>query len=184
MRSPKVEESDKVMAALSSGARMSSSSSRDEVYVAAVALKGPAQLLFSTAYSLNFWDLQHFMVILKHRHQHEATVYDFQPEDPENIWVAAAALSRTKIPGAILVRKLAKLPKRKCWFVGYAKADIDDDALHKFNHTWDTHLVLGSHDCRHYTQARPCGAPHRQQSYTRPSQAKGLLLDTLAYMYM
>lgn len=40
---------------------------RDEVYVAAVPLtatKGPAQLLMSTAYSLNFWDFQHFMVII------------------------------------------------------------------------------------------------------------------------
>lgn len=42
-------------------------SRRDEVYVAAVPLratKGPAQLLMSTVYSLNFWDLQHFMVII------------------------------------------------------------------------------------------------------------------------
>lgn len=41
---------------------------RDEVYVAPVSLlatKGPAQLLISTAYSLSFWDLQHFMVIIK-----------------------------------------------------------------------------------------------------------------------
>ena len=40
----------------------------DEVYVAAVSLratKGPAQLLMSTAYSLNLWDFQHFMVIIK-----------------------------------------------------------------------------------------------------------------------
>ncbi|KAL1555398.1 hypothetical protein AAHA92_11146 [Salvia divinorum] len=99
---------------------------RDEVYVAAVALKGPAQLLFS----LNLWDLQHFM-------------------DPESIWLAAAALSHTKIPGAILVRKLSKLPLRKCWFVGFTKEDVD---VHTFNHTWETHLLVGSHDCRHYTQ--------------------------------
>lgn len=41
---------------------------RDEVYVAAVPLratKGPAQLLMSSAYTLNVWDLQHFMVIIK-----------------------------------------------------------------------------------------------------------------------
>ena len=41
---------------------------KDEVYVAAVALratKGPAQLFMSAAYSLNLWDLQHFMVIIK-----------------------------------------------------------------------------------------------------------------------
>lgn len=41
---------------------------RDEVYVMAVPLratKGPAQLLMSTAYSLNLWDLHHFMVLIK-----------------------------------------------------------------------------------------------------------------------
>lgn len=76
-----------------SGARCCS---RDEVYVAAVALKGPAQLLFS----LNLWDLQHFMVITKpSSSSYPLTVYDFQPQDPESIWLAAAALSHTKIPG-------------------------------------------------------------------------------------
>lgn len=41
--------------------------SGDRVYVAAVPLratKGPAQLLASAAYSFNFWDFQHFMVII------------------------------------------------------------------------------------------------------------------------
>ncbi|KAJ6329505.1 hypothetical protein OIU77_011057 [Salix suchowensis] len=41
---------------------------KDEVYVAATPLratKGPAKLLMSTAYSLNLWDLQHFVVIIK-----------------------------------------------------------------------------------------------------------------------
>jgi hypothetical protein len=41
---------------------------KDEVYVAATPLratKGPAQLLMSTTYSLNLWDLQHFVVIIK-----------------------------------------------------------------------------------------------------------------------
>ena len=43
-------------------------SGRDEVYVASMPLraaKGPAQLVMSAAYSLNYWHLQHFMVILK-----------------------------------------------------------------------------------------------------------------------
>jgi len=41
---------------------------RDEVYVVAVPLratKGPAQVLMSATYSLNIWDLQHFMVLIK-----------------------------------------------------------------------------------------------------------------------
>lgn len=38
------------------------------MYVVAVPLratKGPAQVLMSAAYSLNIWDLQHFMVLIK-----------------------------------------------------------------------------------------------------------------------
>ncbi|KAL6580179.1 hypothetical protein OROMI_008203 [Orobanche minor] len=132
----------------------SSSSTRDEVYIAAIPLrgsKGPAQLLLSSAYSLN---LQHFMVIHKPQHQLEdATVYDFQPEDPENVWVAAAALCGGKVAGVILQRKLSYLPKKKYWFVGYAKENVNAaDAIHEFNHNWETDLVLGNHDCRHYSQ--------------------------------
>ncbi|CAM8941250.1 unnamed protein product [Rhodiola kirilowii] len=47
---------------------VSQSNPRDEVFVASVPLKakkGPAQLLVSAAYSLDLWDLQHFMVIIK-----------------------------------------------------------------------------------------------------------------------
>ncbi|XP_051124903.1 uncharacterized protein LOC127247201 isoform X2 [Andrographis paniculata] len=106
---------------------------RDEVYVAAMALrgtKGPSQWLMSAAAnSLNLWDFQHFMVILKHHsspHLHQALVCDFQPKDPENIWVAATALSGREVPGVVLVREIGKLPKRKCWFVGYSnKSSIE-----------------------------------------------------------
>ncbi|EOX93378.1 PTB domain-containing engulfment adapter protein 1 isoform 2 [Theobroma cacao] len=77
---------------------------KDEVYVAAVPLraaKGVAQLFMSTAYSLNFWDLQHFMVIVKPSSSplpSQAFVFDFQPEDPENIYTALAALSGRAVP--------------------------------------------------------------------------------------
>ncbi|XP_075482577.1 uncharacterized protein LOC142522885 isoform X3 [Primulina tabacum] len=73
----------------------------DEVYVAAVPLrakKGPGQLLMSAAYSLNFRDLKHFVVIIKPSATHQALAYDFQPEDPENILVALAAVSGCKVP--------------------------------------------------------------------------------------
>ncbi|XP_034207140.1 uncharacterized protein LOC117620990 isoform X2 [Prunus dulcis] len=116
---------------------------RDEVYVAAVPLratKGPAQLLASSAYSLNLWDLQHFM----------ALVFDFQPKDPENIFAALAVLSGKAIPGVVLMRKLSKLPRSKCWFVGSPKAGAIDMAL-EFNKVWDTNLRVGHHDCRDYT---------------------------------
>ncbi|KAI8006551.1 hypothetical protein LOK49_LG07G02673 [Camellia lanceoleosa] len=132
--------------------------SRDQVYVAAVPLraaKGPAQLIMSSAYSLNLWDLQHFMVLIKPPSSSspplsQAFVFDFQPQDPENIYVALAALSGRKIPGVILTRKLTKPPARKCWLVGYSRVDAID-ATYKFNGNWDTGLRIGHHDCRNYT---------------------------------
>ncbi|KAL8473930.1 hypothetical protein ACS0TY_030690 [Phlomoides rotata] len=138
-------------------ARRMSCSCRDEVYVAAMPLrasKGPAKLVFSTAYSLNFWEFHHFMVILKSQAEGEAVVYDFQPRDPENIWVALAALSGRKVDGVILERKLQLLPTRKCWFVGYAKGNESEAAAaaSKFNKNWETHLRIGHHDCRNYSQ--------------------------------
>ncbi|CAK9133390.1 unnamed protein product [Ilex paraguariensis] len=128
---------------------------RDEVYVAAVPLRaarGPAQLLMSTAYSLNLWDLQHFMVIIKSSSppHSQALVFDFQPKDPEDIFVALAALSGNNIPGAVLTRKLKKLPKTKCWFIGSTNVDALVATL-KFNQSWETDLRIGHHDCRDYT---------------------------------
>ncbi|KAL7216381.1 hypothetical protein ACSBR1_028345 [Camellia fascicularis] len=133
--------------------------SRDQVYVAAVPLraaKGPAQLIMSSAYSLNLWDLQHFMVLIKPSSSasspplSQTSVFDFQPQDPGNIYVALAALSGRKIPGVILTRKLTKPPAHKCWFVGYSRVDAID-ATYKFNGNWDTDLRIGYHDCRNYT---------------------------------
>ncbi|KAH1129235.1 hypothetical protein J1N35_000613 [Gossypium stocksii] len=129
---------------------------KDEVYVAAVALratKGPAQLLMSTAYSLSVWDLQHFMVIIKPSSPpllSQAIVFDFQPEDPENIYTALAALSGRAVPGVLLTRKLRKLPRSRCWFVGYAEGNAVDKA-YDFNNTWEVDLRIGLHDCRDYT---------------------------------
>ncbi|XP_073139409.1 uncharacterized protein [Henckelia pumila] len=126
----------------------------DEVYVAAVPLRvsnGPAQLLMSAAYSLNLWDLKHFMVIIKQSATHQAFVYDFQPEDPENILVALAALSGSKVPGVIQVRKIGKLPTKKCRFVGFSRVNAVEAAL-RFNEGWETELKIGFHDCRDYCQ--------------------------------
>ncbi|CAA2965909.1 uncharacterized protein LOC111402113 [Olea europaea var. sylvestris] len=129
-------------------------SSRDEIYIAAVPLRAttrPAQLFTSTAYSLNLWDFQHYMVIIKpFKSPHsQDLVFDFQPQDPENILVAVAALSGRKVPGVVLTRKLQKLPKRKCWFVGYSDLNAVD-AASKFNERWETDLRIGLHDCRNY----------------------------------
>ncbi|XP_047316289.1 uncharacterized protein LOC124919961 [Impatiens glandulifera] len=132
----------------------------DEVYVSAVALratKGPAQLIMSSAYSLNLWDLQHFMVLVKpyssnpDPHLSQVLVFDFQPEDPENIFVGLSALSGGSIKGSVFRRKLRRLPNRKCWFVGHSIVDTTEDVINNFNKNWETELKIGHHDCRHYT---------------------------------
>ncbi|KAF9669602.1 hypothetical protein SADUNF_Sadunf14G0124500 [Salix dunnii] len=146
---------------------------KDEVYVAATPLratKGPAKLLMSTAYSLNLWDLQHFVVIIKPNsppppnsqilhyqctsdspppQNSQVTVFDFQPKDPENIYTALAVISGRAVPGVVLVRKLSKLPRSKCWFVGSSKLDAVDVAT-RFNSVWRTDLRVGHNDCRDY----------------------------------
>ncbi|XP_057440871.1 uncharacterized protein LOC130732886 [Lotus japonicus] len=129
-------------------------SGRDQVYVAAMPLraaKGPPQLLMSAAYTLNIWDLQHFMVIIKPcSSPSQVLVYDFQPIDPEDIYVALAVLSGRAVPGAVLVRKLKKLPRRKCWLVGYANSNAVEIAS-EYNKIWETNLRIGLNDCRNYT---------------------------------
>ncbi|GAA0156184.1 membrane trafficking regulatory protein [Lithospermum erythrorhizon] len=128
---------------------------KDEVYIATVPLrasKGPGQLLMSTAYSLNFWNLKHYMVIIKPSFPqfNEALVYDFQPKNPENILVAITALSGKKVPGVILERKLRKIPRKNCWFVGCSNRD--EDGIHHFNESWDKYLKINHHDCTDYTK--------------------------------
>ncbi|XP_027332961.1 uncharacterized protein LOC113847862 [Abrus precatorius] len=129
---------------------------KDEVYVASMPLratKGPPQLLMSAAYSLNFWDFQHFMVIIKPDSpspHSQVLVFDFQPKDPEDIYVALAALNGRAVRGTVRVRKLKKLPRNKCWLVGYSEADTVE-ITREFNKKWETNLKIGLHDCRDYT---------------------------------
>lgn len=52
--------------------------------------------------------------------------------------------------GAVLVRKLRRLPQSKCWLVGYAKTDAVETAT-EFNRNWETNLKIGVNDCRDYT---------------------------------
>ncbi|CAL5190848.1 unnamed protein product [Lathyrus oleraceus] len=139
------------MASLVSNTRMISA--RNEVYVAAMPLratKGPPQLLMSAAYSLNLWDFQHLMVIIKPSSSSQVLVFDFQPKDPENIYIALSALFGRAVPGAVLVRKLNKLPRSKCWLVGYAETDAVEIA-NEFNRKYETDLRIGLNDCRDYT---------------------------------
>ncbi|XP_056693366.1 uncharacterized protein [Spinacia oleracea] len=153
---------------------------RDEIYVATTALrasKGPAQILMSAAYSLNLWHLQHFMLIIKPSitptspSTFQGIVFDFQPQDPENIYVALAALTGRPIPGTILVRKISKLPKKRCWYIGQSKFPNAVEAAYTFNSTWETDLRIGDHDCRHYTNEMLTGEKnilgHLQQGTNR-----------------
>ncbi|KAJ3700319.1 hypothetical protein LUZ61_004024 [Rhynchospora tenuis] len=124
---------------------------KEAVYVAAVPLRavpGPPQMILSTAYSLGHWKLQHFIVLVKSSHQ--VLVYDFQPKDPENIFAALAVISQRKLPGVILKREIRKVPRSRCWFVGFSKENSVEIA-NKFNQNWSTDLVVGINDCRHYT---------------------------------
>ncbi|CAL9748795.1 unnamed protein product [Musa acuminata subsp. burmannicoides] len=127
---------------------------RAAVYVAAVPLraaKGPAQMIMSAAYSLGVWDLQHFMVVVRpDPSQSQVVVFDFQPQDPENFYALLSVISQRQIPGVVLKRKLQRIPKSRCWFIGFS----DDDGVevaNKFSEDWSTHLTVGKHDCRHFT---------------------------------
>ncbi|WOL12069.1 hypothetical protein Cni_G20832 [Canna indica] len=128
--------------------------SRAAVYVAAVPLraaKGPPQMLMSAVYLLGVWELQHFMVVIKpDPSQSQAIVFDFQPQDPENFHTVLAVLTQRHIPGVILKRMLRRMPKTRCWFIGFS----DTDSVHvanKFSEDWSTDLTVGRHDCRHFT---------------------------------
>ncbi|PKA51341.1 hypothetical protein AXF42_Ash002705 [Apostasia shenzhenica] len=128
---------------------------RDAIYVAAAALRaprGPAQMLASMAYSVGAWDLQHFMVIIKPSSSHpQVFVYDFQPKDPDNNFVAFLALLGGYVPGVVLKRTMKRMPRLNCWFVGYSNANDSVQVADKFNENWSTNLIVGKHDCRHYT---------------------------------
>lgn len=48
------------------------------------------------------------------------------------------------------MRKLKKLPRRKCWLVGYANSNAVEIAS-EYNKIWETNLRIGLNDCRNYT---------------------------------
>ena len=51
------------------------------------------------------------------------------------------------------MRKLQKLPRNKCWLVGYSSEDAVEIAG-EFNKKWETNLRIGLHDCRNYTNSK------------------------------
>ena len=48
------------------------------------------------------------------------------------------------------MRKLKRLPRSKCWLIGYAEEDAVEIAS-EFNKKWETDLRVGVNDCRDYT---------------------------------
>ncbi|XP_030512643.1 uncharacterized protein LOC115726756 isoform X1 [Rhodamnia argentea] len=142
--------------ALASIQSMVNISGRDKVYVAALPFQAktePAHSVTLALHKLHLWDLQHFLVIIKTSlppSNSQASVFDFQPEDPEDVFaLALAALPGRSVPGTLLRRTMKRLPKQRCWFVGSSKGDSLDIAL-KFNDTWGTDWKMGIHDCRIY----------------------------------
>ncbi|KFK31781.1 hypothetical protein AALP_AA6G157500 [Arabis alpina] len=132
------------------------SGGRDAVYVATVPLKaaaGPPQLMMSMAYSLNLKNLEHFMVLIKPSSpaRPEVIVFDFQPVNLESIEAALSILSGKLIP--VMQRTLKKVPRQRCWMVGSCKGNNAMEMAIEFNNSWETHLKVGFHDCRHYTNA-------------------------------
>lgn len=128
-----------------------------EVYVGSMALRatpGPAQWGLSTAYSMRYWHLQHFMVLFKPPQQNgPCVVFDFQPKDPMNPFISLAALCGCGVPGIVQERELSTLPTKRHWLIGKARKEICISEARIFNQRWDTELKLGEHDCRHYTNA-------------------------------
>lgn len=55
--------------------------------------------------------------------------------------------------GVILKRKLQRVPKSRCWFVGFSDSNAVDKA-NKFSEKWPSDLIVGKHDCRHYTNGK------------------------------
>lgn len=58
-------------------------------------------------------------------------------------------LLASSLSGVVRMRKLKKLPNKKCWFVGYSEMDAVY-ATSKFNKSWETDLTISHHDCRNY----------------------------------
>lgn len=53
------------------------------------------------------------------------------------------------VSGVVRMRKLKKLPNKKCWFVGCSEMDAVY-ATSKFNESWESDLTINHHDCRNY----------------------------------
>ncbi|XP_028551529.1 uncharacterized protein LOC110099314 [Dendrobium catenatum] len=55
-----------------------------------------------------------------------------------------------QVAGVVLKRSLRRIPKIRCWFVGFSNVD-GVELANNFSEGWSTQLIVGKHDCRHYT---------------------------------
>ncbi|CAK9220077.1 unnamed protein product [Sphagnum troendelagicum] len=129
-----------------------------DVYVGTLRLivsPGPARWATQAAYAAGLaGDLLHYITILHPRTLGSpCTVMDFQPQNPEDPLVAVAALMGHGIPGVVQERTIPKLQVKNCWRVGTTKPERNLESAQEFNRGWCCELVLGVHDCRHYTLA-------------------------------
>lgn len=53
--------------------------------------------------------------------------------------------------GVVQERTIPKLQVKNCWWVGTTKPERNLESAQEFNRGWCCELVLGVHDCRHYT---------------------------------
>lgn len=94
------------MASLPFPAPNSPVNGRDAVYVAALPLratKGPAQMLMAAAYSLNFWDLQHYLVIIRPSSPHSQVLLLPFPPFHHLHWLDASRFLLLSDPSIIFI---------------------------------------------------------------------------------
>ncbi|KAH9568184.1 hypothetical protein CY35_03G064900 [Sphagnum magellanicum] len=65
-------------------------------------------------------------------------------------WATQAAYA-AGMAGVVQERTIPKLQVKNCWWVGTTKPERNLESAQEFNRGWCCELVLGVHDCRHYT---------------------------------
>ncbi|KAJ7518719.1 hypothetical protein O6H91_20G004800 [Diphasiastrum complanatum] len=75
-----------------------------EVYIASMRLRvpaGPPSWFLAVAEAMEVKELQHYMTIVQPSSGGMSTIFDFQPQNPDDIIVALAILSRQTIPALV-----------------------------------------------------------------------------------
>ncbi|GAB2285214.1 hypothetical protein Dimus_019666 [Dionaea muscipula] len=52
---------------------------------------------------------------------------------------------------------MGKLPNKRCWQIGASRVDNPIEEAYEFNRGWNTDVLIGHRDCRHYVNGTaPC----------------------------